>query len=236
MAITKAGTDVWDWGEDVVSAGNVTVSHTLVAGSDRKVVVRIAEFADEDDFTISSVTYGGNAMTEAIREEFTSSGILVATSVWYIDEGDLPANGARDCVVTYDSHTGEFNESGVSVAQYDGIKSGVPEDTDGNQDITDTTNVLANSVGAVAASEWAFSCWYSFDEVSTLTWNNSQTEIEDRGMFDGRHGVADLEGGSGETSLNTTTTLNPSGMLFRVVAVWDQAAAAGGRNRIIMTG
>jgi hypothetical protein len=84
------------------SATTLTVTHTLSAGSNRLVLAAFAWDSHVSD-TISSVTYGGNAMTEVTGSPYTGGALGVALSLWAIKEASLPADGSRDLVVTWGS-------------------------------------------------------------------------------------------------------------------------------------
>ena len=68
MAITAAGTDVSSTAEGDGSVDAIEIvdgySHTLVAGSDRLVLVYLGAEHDSDIDGNVTATYGGNAMTE----------------------------------------------------------------------------------------------------------------------------------------------------------------------------
>ena len=214
MAIAKAGTDV--------SAQASSVSHTLVAGSNRKVIICVES---EGDTTggITGVTYGGVACTLATDGVTPASvqqdtGTRNEASEWFIDEADLPADGARTAQASFSTARAAVE---ISVSQYNGMAQGQSLNTDGDG-AASTTVVTNASLAAIGADEWAISCAGCG---SALTWthSDSQVEIAEEVNSSSSLAVAELRGGSSETSLSSTASSSTS-RLVRVVAVWGPAA------------
>lgn len=220
MAISKLGTDVNTTGNTL--PGTLTVSHTLVAGVSRKVLVYVA-FENGNTSDVSGVTYGGVAMTKAISDITGTSGFRSYASIWYLDEANLPANGANNAVATF-TGTSSTPETQMYVAEYGGIGQGAPRSGDSDGSITTTSATITNSpLNAISSIRWAFSCMQSGNAgAGGFTHGESQTQIW--GFNDASSYVActELRGGANNTSLSSTWsgTLNRT---VRVAAVWNPA-------------
>src|SRR5512141_344550 len=220
MSISKLGTDVSASGNTV--PGTLSVSHTLASGSNRKVVCFIA-VENGSTVDVSGVTYGGVAMSKAVEQLSGSGGTRFLVEMWYLDEANLPANGARTCEVTF-SGTSSTPETNMLVAEYGGIEQGAPAsgDTDGTTQTSGTT-ISNTPLNAISSSRWALSCMGS-GNTGSWTHEQSQTEVLDFNDASSTFAVAELRGGTGETSISSTYT-GTVNRLCRVAAVWGEAAS-----------
>jgi len=91
-------------GADVSSYSGV--SHTLVAGLNRKVLVWVTyDDTGETGAQVSGVTYGGVSMTKVTDGTTTGDAVMLSTNttaseLFQLDESSLPANGANTIAVT----------------------------------------------------------------------------------------------------------------------------------------
>jgi hypothetical protein len=193
--IAKVGTDTSGTGNDLT----LTFSHTLVAGSNRVVVVCFGA-EEQNGLTVSSVTYGGKAMTLAVSAETPDTGYKYISQIWYILAANLPANGVNDVVITTTGDT-ESLENDAYCSEYTGVAQNAPEATNAVTTTTDATitNTISPSTGA-----WVISAAGSGNAGS---WNASSPQVE---VFDFNDAsscfcVDELQGASGgQTSLSST--------------------------------
>lgn len=80
-------------------ASSLSFSHTLGSGSDPIILVATyTQAGNSADLIVSSVTYGGVALTKYLQ--FDSAAAFRSTSIWYLRGGSLPAPGASTVAVT----------------------------------------------------------------------------------------------------------------------------------------
>jgi hypothetical protein len=184
MTIERLGSNTNDSG----SSSPLSWSHTLVAGSDRKVIVLIG-FENDGNLT-PSATYGGEAMTEAAGCKTGVADLINGAYVFYIDEADLPSDGANDVVVTFSGSTNEFEVFGVC-ASFEGVASGI-EDSDSTcesspgNDTIETTGFSGSAIDLFVAA-------YTCGETGTnWTYGQNQNELLDGAGASSRAGFTDL--------------------------------------------
>jgi hypothetical protein len=187
MTISRLGTNTNDSG-----SGNLSFSHTLVAGSDRKVVVFIG-FENDGDRT-PTVTYGGETMTEGAGCKTGASDLLNGAYVFYIDEVDLPANGANTVAVTFSGGASQF-EAVALCAEFGGVASGI-EDSDSTCEGSPGNDTIETTGFSGAADDLFCSAYTSGQEGSNWTYGQSQNELLDSELSSSRHGFTDLINGS----------------------------------------
>lgn len=209
---SKAGTDVQS---GPTTATSISVNHTLVSGSNRKVVAYVGR--GNGSGSITGVTYGGVAMTAAATGVDDDNDIA---AVYYLDNASLPADGVRACVASASN-----SDWVIAVAQYNDIAQGAPTSTDGDEVNPGTS--ITNTVAALGANDWAMSMLYSAFGLNSLANGQSQTTIIDWTVgCGGLVRAMEKRGGSGETSLSNSFDSWPAA---RAVAVWGTAAAAANR-------
>jgi len=202
-SIAKVGTDTSGTGTTLT----LSFSHTLVAGSNR--IIAVCFGAEHSGITVSGVTYGGNAMTLAVSAETAPSGTKYLCQVWYILEANLPANGVKTVTITATGSTTGLEVNGFC-AEYSGVNQAVPEATDSDVVIGDSTanrtitSTISPSTGAYVIS--AVGC----GNPGSYTHNASQVEVLDFYDASSQFAVAELRGANGETALSSTfnTTIN----------------------------
>lgn len=171
----KVGTDTV--GTDTVDLSFDLADHTLLASQfgDERTVIVVAGVQNADDATaVSSGTYEGVAMT-LVEEiiEITDNNILAA--LWYLDEADLPADGANTPSVAF-SGTFTAGTSGARCMQFEGLEQGGPSGFDSDSVAGSAT--VSNDVTAAIADDLIISVCASDDNV-TWTHSDSQDEIAD---------------------------------------------------------
>jgi hypothetical protein len=145
-AIAKVGTDTSGTSTSG-SSTTLSFSHTLVSGSNRMVAVSVG-VENNGNTDVTSVTYGGEAMTKAIDQATGSSGYIYISEIWYILENDLPDDGSNTVLITISSATNA--EINGFAAEYTGISQGAPEATDGSFQTSGATisNTISPSTDA----------------------------------------------------------------------------------------
>lgn len=104
MPVTVLGTSV---AANADTTTTITASHTLAAGSNRRVVV--VATMEASTRTFAGATYGGVTMTEIAALENVGSNALHVI-VFEVVEADLPADGSNNAVVT-------ISDTGISTAR-----------------------------------------------------------------------------------------------------------------------
>jgi len=188
-------------------------NHTLVSGSNRLVVVMIA--AENSGATLTGVTYGGVAMTMAVRGPDT----VDKAEIWYILEANLPADGVNSVALTWDQTTGEHCM--VYVKQYQNVSQAAPEDTDtaneepiadGNIATTVTPTSGALVVSVCEENNRVASTAYTPDDDETELWS----QLSQNGAGCSGHGAHVLGAVAGVTTY--TTLCNTTGRITKVTA------------------
>ena len=197
MAITRAGTNALGTnGTSIPHQWN----HTLVAGSNRIVVVCVGteNANDPGNFT---ATYGGISMlpTNGIDAQ-QGTGFANNAVIFWLPETSLPANGSNQVSVTFSGTAGTLEISGVCM-QFDGVDyaTGISSSDTNNG----TSSPIANTISAVAGDLIVSAC-SAGNSGNTMTWNNSQQEQLDYSDTSSNAGAADLITTGSVTSVNTT--------------------------------
>jgi hypothetical protein len=190
-------------------------SHTLIAGSNRIVVVYLG--VEHNGASVSGVTYGGRTMTLAKSNEVSSLGTSILCQIWYILEANLPANVAQTVAVTMTgSNTGL--EMDARCAEYTGVKQSTPEATNGASTLS--LNTITNTISP-STNSWVLSVSGSGNS-GTWTEQSPQTQLSQYNGGTSSYSFAELQGASGQTSLASTY----SGTVNRLVRVCASFQAA----------
>ena len=222
--IAKAGTDT----SGTSAAGtdtSLTFSHTLVSGSNRMVVVAVGvENAVALNDPPTSVTYGGVSMTRAISHAADNGTAFRAyAEIWYILEANLPADGARDVVISISGTPNTIEINGFA-AEYTGVSQGAPEATHG---VTATSGTVVTNTISPSSGAWVIS---AIDAGTnwTFTHNEGQVEVFEFVDTSSSLGAAELRGANGETSLSTTVSATINTRVARVAASWVGTTVSSG--------
>ena len=115
----------------VLSTSSFTLAGFDVSGSGKLVVVTSGEGRSNVDPTVTSITYGGIALTEAIGVRDGDLG-LQYTTIWYMDNPTSVASSG-DIVVTWNTLAGgAVSGSGIGALALSGAAAGGPEVTASN--------------------------------------------------------------------------------------------------------
>lgn len=219
MAITRVGTNA-------VSTNGTSIphqfNHTLVAGSNRLIIVYVGV---ENEFETGTwtVTYGGETMN--IVEAQQGAGFANNALVCWLGEGDLPGTGSNQVSISFSGSTGQL-EISAECAQYAGVDTSAVSDSDtaNNTNQTSITNTVTIAAGDLACS----TC--SLGASAALSWNNSQNELTDYTDTSSQFGSADLIATGSLSSLNTSWS-GAINRQARACAVFSEAPTGGNYNQ-----
>lgn len=196
MAIQRQSTNVHGTG----TSSPTTVSHTLVSGSDRIILVAVGIETQQSTLTGVGCTYGGVSMTQAA---YGSNGSTWTNHsyLFYLLEADLPSNGANTVSFSCSNYSGATDVS-VYAMQYSGVSQGTPKDTDGQGN---TSQALALTL-SIAATDLAAVTHDMGNAQGTWSTDSGFTEQVDYVDASSTFTVADLIATGSDTSVTTTTT------------------------------
>ncbi len=119
------------------------------SGNERLIVVTVSWEDEQASASISSLTFGGTAMTK-ITDVTVGTGYSEYISLWYLLDSSLPSSsGSYNIAVTIsESITREIY---VAVAEYSGVKQSAPDDYDTNAN-TASGNTAITLTAAVNGS------------------------------------------------------------------------------------
>jgi uncharacterized protein YmfQ (DUF2313 family) len=194
-----------------------TFNHTLVAGSNRIIIVS-CHLKGDDDAGNWTVTYGGVAMTSAIEDDIDTGAIQIATAIFYLLEADLPSDGVN--VVSIGSTVPNTNIIGGGCMEYIEVSQGSPSDTDFNSD--SNTNSISNAIPAVRSDLIFSSITIQSAAVENLSWDESQDEkYADKSVII-NGAAADLIATGNVNSVNTSINEPFTRPMVRVAAMWNE--------------
>lgn len=107
-------------GNDETVGTTQTLAHTLVAGSERVVVITTGRF-NFTPRTVSGVTYGG--VTATPIHNIVGSDTAWCIAQHYVKDADLPADGANNAVITY---SGNVDNSAMVIEAHSGVDQANP--------------------------------------------------------------------------------------------------------------
>jgi len=211
--IEKIGTDTSATG----TALTLSFSHTLVAGSDRLVVVSVG-IENGNTIDVDSVTYGGQTCTKAIDHITGASGFRFLAEIWYILDADLPSDDSQTVAITCSGTVSQLEVNGFC-SEYTGVTQGAPEATDGDSQTAGST--ITNTISP-SDNAWVISGGGS-GNVGNWAHDQGQVEVLEFDDSSSTFFVTELRGASEETSLSSTYTGNIN-RLCRACASWTEAA------------
>jgi parallel beta-helix repeat protein len=194
-------------------SSSLTFSHTVGGGSDRLLVVCIAVEEDSFDANVSTVTYNGVAMTNAV-DRIVGSTTDLNVEIWYMLDASLPPTGSYDVVITCPDIVGtsDILASAISVT---GAAQAGPEATAGSGVLLDVTPGVGTDPVVVNEDSFVFE-WF-----------------EIIGVHDGQY-VIDIQTGGdngtyqnlmihdfGVTDSGRAMHVDGTGTMIRNVMIWD---------------
>ena len=213
MAITREGTNTTGTG----TAKPLQFNHTLVAGSDRLIVVYVGvENANETGTW--TVTYGGQTMDVSIEAQ-QGTGFANNALVCWLGESGLPSNGVNQVSISFSGTAGSLEING-ECAQYAGVDTSAVSDSDTANSASQTS--ISNTITVAADDLVASTC--SLGASAALSWDNSQNELTDFTDSSSQFGSADLIATGSLSSVNTSWsgTVNRQA---RAAGCWSPASA-----------
>lgn len=213
------------------SVPSITQSFTISAGSNRLLLLFLGVEDDTDIAGRISITYNGQALTEAVNALTPAAGGNYA-GIWYLLDASLPASGAFDVVITYSVANVSDTIWGVMTLQ--GVSQGAPKTTDTFYSASDNSNEI--TLTGIDATDWSFDFAVSGNNTSQAwSQNAGQTEL------------AEMNGGPATVGVGGAASYDPGGTAmaetlaesaFRfchVAAAWAEAGGGGGETRRRLT-
>jgi hypothetical protein len=157
----------------VTGSGDPVGSYAVPDGTDRLLVLITAWESAGGLRTITGVTFGGVAMTQAetAYDEGSTSNNVVGVDIWYLKETDIPA-GSQSFDITYDGATGAQVHAWMTYENIDQNNPIVDHNTDADTDpVEATVNVLAGGMSVAGAINGITGDSY--------TWGNGWAETTD---------------------------------------------------------
>lgn len=137
-----------DLGNNGGTTNSLTASYTCGSGSNRLLVVGLVGDTDNGNDDITSVTYGGVAMTLAKKSASATGGTLRYDYIYYLLN---PASGANNVVINCTN-----NHFLLAVAaDYTGVKQSGQPDATTTQTSGSAVTSLTTSITTVADNCWA---------------------------------------------------------------------------------
>ncbi len=214
--IAKAGTDTS--GTDTTSP--LGFSHTLVAGSDRLVVISVGVENNGDVGTVS-VTYGGQSTTLAVEGRTAMAGYIYYCGIFYILEASLPSEGSQQVSISITGTPSTMEINGFC-SEYTGVTQGAPEATDNTDEPSPVDDTIENTISP-STGAWVISA-VGCGNVGSFTHGQGQVEVLDFTDSSSAFAVVELRGASGENSLDSTYATGANRM-DRVASSWTEVAA-----------
>jgi hypothetical protein len=157
----------------ITGSGDPVGTYTVPDGSDRLLVLITAWESAGGLRTITGVTFGGVAMTQAetAYDEGSTSNNVVGVDIWYLKEADIPA-GSQSFDITYDGATGAQVHAWQTYENIDQNNPIVDHGTGADTDpVEATVNVLAGGMSVAGAINGITGDSY--------TWGNGWVETTD---------------------------------------------------------
>lgn len=212
----------------VANIGTGTHTYSVSAGSNRVLVIGFSsERASSQAPTVSTVDYGGQAMTQAVELGNSSDTNMCATSIWYLLEAGIAAASNTTITPTYDNAPAT---SILNCASYTGVNQGggasTVTATASAEHITGTpnpliTDVTENNEGMVFGNAVS-------GNASTATWHSDLTEQLDNQSGTSTGTMADRLSTT-DGNVNVEATFVTPNRAVQVAA----AFAPGGENTTI---
>lgn len=207
-------------GVKAVNSGDVTVNHTLLAGSNRKVLAYVG-LEDAASRTVTGITYGGVAMHLAVQASAVGAAANYAT-IWYLDEDELPADGVNAVAAAL---SGATSDRCILVRALSGIAQGAPYQARLIAETAPGDGTIENTMQpGVAVPQWAFS-YATAGNTGSWAAGGTQVEYDEFNTASTCNQYADQAGGAGQTTLASTFT-GTLNRLIRLSCVWTSFQAS----------
>lgn len=199
---------------NTAGATSLTFSHTCGTGANRILWVSFRVGSNSDLPT--GVTYGGIAMTQAIKRN-DASGTQYAYLYYLVN----PATGANNVVITLSLSASIVSAS----ASYTGAKQSGQPDASGSNGAAPGTSV-STSITVVAASSWVIS-FVCNDGTLAMTNSTGVVSVRDNGSF--ASNVISLgDSNAGVSAGSYTTTWTSSSQVLTILSASFSPSVDGG--------
>ena len=188
-------------------ATSLTFSHTVAAGTDRVLLVELA--IDGLGVGVSGVTYGGVALTQAVRATGNH-----ASEIWYLV---APTVGTANVVVSF----GGTTPAAAGASTYNGVDQSAPIGATATASGTGTSGSVAIASNAgdlvVDAQIW--------NNNPTLTTGGSQTQLWQAAAGTSMRGVSTSEAGATSVTMSETSSSSQNWVIAAVSLQTSKASA-----------
>jgi prepilin-type N-terminal cleavage/methylation domain-containing protein len=200
------------------NAGTGNLAHTISSGSGNNRLLVVC-YGQENDNTITSMTYNGVNMTKIHRESHYSGSYNV-TEMWYMLDADMPSSaGTYDISMSVTAGNGP----GIVVLSFEGVAQQAPEthnashydDWANDRSITQISNVSAGSLVVSVAS------------------NGSSGGYDGSVGGAGGAGIRQAEGEPASAAMGVSTDLSSAGGTFNVTEISDTGSTTRRATHIV---
>lgn len=188
-----------------VGAWTTGLTHTVGAGSDRLLVFMVG-YANNSSVLVSSVTYGGQALTR-INGGAAGTSQVVRMELWYLNEAGIAAATNGTFVVTYGA--GSPQAQHFAAATFRNVDQATPIlDSSVNSTNASTPNPLTTPVNVTAdgMAVAAAMCGNG----GSFTWGNGWTEGIDQSFTGSNSSSADHPANANGTDSASATHSHPN--------------------------
>lgn len=160
--------------ESAATPTSITHSVTIGSGNDHRVLIALVHIRATGVASISSVTYGGTAMTQieiAAVQNGTDPSIRVGSAIYYLVD---PPVGTADVVASF---TGTVNAAAVgAVSLYDAYTTSPIYDSDKSTGASTSPSVTVDGLSGGITID-AVSCYRGIGGTPTLDSDTGQTDF-----------------------------------------------------------
>ncbi|REJ97104.1 MAG: hypothetical protein DWQ35_02475 [Planctomycetota bacterium] len=183
-----------------------TTGPSRTTSGDDRLLIFTAGMEDGATETVTSVTYGGQALTEIIGQT-TGSGFYGGAQIFYLDEAGISAATSNTFSVTW---SGNVNVSFYAARMYENVDQTTPiRDSDQGNSPSSSPNPITTPAMTVVAGDYVVAAAQCGNQ-NSYTWNNSFTEGTDSGSGSAQHSTADKLITSSGTQVASATNGGPN--------------------------
>lgn len=204
------------------SASLVTFSHTVANKSNRILVVG-TEVEDDIDCTITSVTYGGQALTK-INEISVGTTMRMCSGLWYLLN---PSVGSANVVVTATKVVRGITAGGTSLYN---VAQTAPEAQNTNSIESGVTSSLTTNITTLSSRAWLVDAVGTGGASALFNPTSGQTtryELTSTGAARGAGGTKYIPN-AGATSITWAHSGTPTRISYAVAAFAPAVPSSGG--------
>lgn len=206
-----------------------TGNYTVVAGSNRRLIVAFATLADVAlNAYPASMTLNGVALTEITRADIAESGVNRNIALWYLNEASMPAVGVQVLSVTMASATPTYLAVSAHCVMHGNVDTSIAPSSP--QSTSTTTDTIAQSIVAIADAPTGrviaaiVGSGPSFPFTATAPLGTDYSAAPNSGFAVGINHQDDPLGGAQPLAWTTSST---QGNYVAVTAYMERAAGTG---------